>query len=540
MSEKVEIYDVTPRDGDQAANVNLSADDKLWIAKQDDLFGIDGVEAGYPLSNPADREVFERLRDTKLEYVLHAAFGMTRQKRVSVEHDKGLNVLLKSKAPWITIVGKSSRFQVQKVLETTEETNRAMISESLDYLRSEADPSRLTFDAEHFFDAYKEDPRHALSVLEAAQKGRADTLVLCDTNGGSFPEEITQAVKEVREVFSKLTIGIHAHNDGGLAIANTLAAVEAGALHVQGTWNGYGERTGNADLFSVIANLKRKGYEVPDTSTFTAFSREVDRVAKQRVDKRRPFVGSSAFSHKGGMHASGVARNNGAYEFIDPSMVGNRRIILGSKQAGRSNVKIITKRSTLLDEKTKEEVLTNTQLQDCVLNLIKEQESNGYTYDRADASLELLVLKALDKFEPIIVEVTRPKINDIVGGDTEATIKVRVNGSGEVFHVVAEGGGPLGALTTALKKAMLQKFPQLEKMHLTDYSSEIPSAQEDTAAKVQVLMEFSDGENSWTTTGVSEDSTEAGWIAVKEGIEYKLLKDALASQEEAEETTNNA
>jgi len=521
--EKLEIYDVTPRDGAQGVGINFTTDDKLWIVEQDDERGIHGVEAGYPLSNEASRAVFEELRKMKLQFTNYAAFGMTRKKNAAPDHDEGLHALVESKAPWITVVGKASRFQVEEILQTTPKTNRTLINDSLAFLRSEAHPSRLIFDAEHFFDGFNQDPKYALSCLEAAVNGDADTLVLCDTNGGSFPEEIVEAVKTVRKEFADLLIGIHAHNDRGLAVANTLAAVDAGAGHVQGVWNGYGERAGNADLFSVLVNLKHKGYEVPDTSTFTTFSRQVDERARQYPNPRLPIVGSYAFTHKGGMHGSGMSRHRNAYQFMDPKEVGNESKILGSQQAGRAIVKSLVSESRAIPEPIKEQILGDTKMQGVIQKAIEEHDASGGSYELAPASLELLMLKAVDAFTPKIND-RRSVIIDELGGLTQATIKITINGSDEEILEVAESDdGAVDALTIALRKALNSHFPILQNFRLIDYKLKKLPGTEGTRSPVQVLADFTDGEHIWTTTHIDRDSNVAGWQSVKDAIEYMLL-----------------
>ncbi|MBU2213158.1 citramalate synthase [Patescibacteria group bacterium] len=522
-SEKVEIYDVTPRDGAQGAGINFILDDTIKIIKSDDERGIHGVEAGFPGSNNDHNAVFEALRNEKLEFVSYAAFGMTRRKGKSVEHDEGLQTLLDSCAPWVTIVGKSSRMHIEQVLKTTTDTNRAMIEESLEYLRKSGKFSRVLYDAEHFFDGFADDPTLALSTLEAAVKGGADTLVLCDTNGGSFPEEITRAVTEVRKAFGHILLGIHVHNDGDMATANTLAAVEAGARHVQGTWNGYGERAGNADLFSVIPNLKRRGYEVPDTSNFTAFSREIDEMARQPRFHRRSFVGKYAFAHKGGMHVAALNRHRRAYEFIDPNTVGNESSIVGSKLSGIGNVVNIVTHAQAIDEETRERILNDKSLQNKILRAMEDHDSNGAAVEAAPATLELLALRAIDAFKPKITEVKNPTVHDELGGLTEATIKVLINGCEEPQHIVAEGDGQIDALSKALLKAMRSQYPKLAEFRLTDYEVHKLPGPGGTGSRVQVVAEFSDGEKSWSTSCISEDQTLAAWICVKDAIEYMLL-----------------
>jgi len=524
----VELYDVSPRDGDQACGVNLSTDDKIWFAREDDRLGIDAVEGGFPASNDTDALVFSTLAQEPLPRTQLAAFGMTRRKRTGVEHDAGIAALAAAGTPIITLVGKSSRFHVTHALGTSVEENCAMIRESIEHLR--ALHKQVFYDAEHFFDAMREDSEHALRTLEAAWQAGASRLVLCDTNGGHVPESIGRTVEHVRAAFRDAVIGIHTHNDRGLAVANMRAAVQAGARHVQGTWNGFGERAGNMDLSQAVPNLVLDGYRTgmeDRLPEITPHAHAVDRRIRQRHRPEQPFVGERAFAHKGGMHASAVACNAAAYEFMPPERVGNCRRILGSKQSGLSNVRSIVEQAALLDDATRTQVLADKNLQMRILGKIKHLESIGYSLDNAPATLELTILRALDLFHPAIAEVTPPHIDDDVGGITRAIVHVRINGSGNTYLEVAQGGGPLGALEKALKKALVRTFPNVESMQLEEYRSDVPPGIDPTmSAIIQVRMGFGDGTHRWCTTGANEDSTKAGWDALLDAIEYKILLDA--------------
>lgn len=526
MKPQVELYDATDRDGDQTLGVSLSAAQKLTIAQADDRFGIPLVEVGFPESNAVDDAVFAALRGQPLQRAKYAAFGKTRRKGVRPEDDPGLRSLLATQAPVLTVVGKSSPRHVVEGLRATTQENLRMITDSVRFLGQE--DARVIYDAEHFFDAYcsegAEGRGYAMRTLRAAADGGARTLVLCETNGGQPPERVAEAVAAVCGEFHDLLIGIHAHNDRGMATANSRAAVLAGARHVQGTWNRTGERTGNADLVEVIGNLHLDGYATGADGNMCRLKQhaeEIARILRQPKIPNQPFVGERACAHKGGMHASCYP----LYEFTDPGTFGNRRLIVGSKQAGLSNIRELVAHAKMLEDDLRARVLADPQLQRKILAEIKRLEEQGYRFDRADASLELLLLRTLDAFEPKIREVCPPVVHDVLGGETSATIKVQINGTQEVYHDVCEGDGPLGALSNALQKALRRKYASLEQFRLIDYRMEIAPGQEGTGSIVDVYAEFTDGEDTWVTTAASVDSIEAGWKSVVDGIEYKLLKD---------------
>lgn len=527
MSNRIETYDVSPRDGDQAYGVNMSVDDKLWFARTDDKLGVDFVEVGFPQSNAIDSEAFRRLLEEPLRHTKYAAFGMTRRKGVTADNDAGMRAMLESQAPVMTVVGKSSRFQVTQALRTEVEENRNMIYDSVQFLGQDGRP--VVYDAEHFFDAFTEDEDHALSTLQAAHEAGAKRLVLCDTNGGQTPELVGRATEAVRRAFGDAVVGIHAHNDRGMAAANTRAAVHAGARHVQGTWGGFGERTGNSDLYTDTVNLHLDGYDVLNDEArhkLTEHYGDACRTIKSRPNPSQPFVGKRAFVHKGGMHASAQERTMRAYEFMEPEIVGNRRIIAGSKQSGLSNVRSFAERTPVLSDELRTRVLADRDLQKAVLDKMKEKEEQGFSFEQADASLGLLMLEAIGEHERKIRMVSKPNILDQVGEATEAIIKVTINGDEHQYHEVATGDGPIDALAHALRKALVQRHPEVEGLKLIDYKQEIdPGHRQGTASKVDVFVTFTDGDETWTTTACSADSIEAGWLAVLDGVEYKMLRE---------------
>lgn len=548
MNKQVDIQDVTPRDGDQTFGIGMSAAVKLWFVEHDRQMGIPLVEAGFPGSNDVDRTVFAHLRDHPPADIAYAAFGMTRRKSTRADEDPLLKELLRCGAPILTLVGKASRLQVAQALHTTPEENLAMVGESFAFLRSQGVP-HLRFDAEHFFDGFKEHPEYALSVLQAAVRGGAERLILCDTNGYATPERVQRAVEEVRRAFADRVIGIHPHNDRDLAIANALAAVDAGAGHVDATWNRLGERSGNADLTSLIPNLHLQGYRtIPEDrlALLTSASEEAARRTCVTRHPSQPFVGRNAFAHKGGMHAAAVARDPRNYEGSPPETWGNRRVIVGSKQAGLSNVRALAEGSRLLSQTLKQRILRDSSLQQRVLNAIEAKEAAGFCMDHADASLELLMLRALEEFKPQIcilssevhstLSVHNP--GDISaemqkGGEksTRAIVSVRVNGDTEAFDTVAKDDGPIGALCEALLKGLKDRFPFLpDTVGLLNYRlATSEQSKEGTHSIVQVEVDWTDGRHQWTTTGVSHNSIDAGWQAVVDAMEYKVQLERIQS-----------
>ena len=516
---RIYIYDTTLRDGSQGEGVNFSLQDKLLLTRRLDELGVDFIEGGYPLSNPKDHEYFQEVRQLPLRHARIVAFGMTRRKHTAPEHDICLKALLDSQAPVLTLVGKTSDFQVQEVLGTTLEENLRMIADSVAYLKQHG--REVFYDAEHFFDGFFRNPEYALQTLQAAEASGASVVILCDTNGGTMPEKIAEAVAQVRQVL-KCEIGIHCHNDCDLAVANTLAAVRMGATQVQGTINGIGERCGNVDLVSVIANLSLKyGYEVltpGSLARLTETSRYVYELANMNLRPNQPFVGASAFAHKGGMHTHAVAKNPSSYEHIAPEMVGNERRILVSELSGQATILAKTKKAVAQQDKAAMQK---------ILNLVQDLENAGYEFEAAEASFDLLVKKTIGEYRPWFERLAyRVNIEHDFRGEpiTEATVKVRV---GErVLHTVSEGDGPVNALDAALRKALLAEFPRLEEMRLEDYKVRVVNARAGTAAKVRVVIESRDQTDVWGTVGVSENIIEASWLALVDAIEYKLFKDA--------------
>ncbi|MAG94892.1 MAG: citramalate synthase [Planctomycetaceae bacterium] len=525
---RIQLYDTTLRDGSQGEGVNFALQDKLMITQKLDDLGFDFIEGGYPLSNPKDEEYFQCVADMDLKHALVTAFGMTRRRGVVAEDDVGMLALRDSKAPVITIVGKTWDLHVTEVLRIDEAENLAMIADSVGFLHAEG--RSITYDAEHYFDGYRANPEFALKTIRAAADAGAEIIVLCDTNGGRLPEEIVEAVQAAGKAVD-VPIGIHCHNDCGLAVANSLAAVDCGAVQVQGTINGIGERCGNADLISVAANLalKKTGYEVlteRGIRHLAELSRYVYELANMNFRTGQPFVGSSAFAHKGGMHVHAVNRVSRSYEHIEPETVGNVRRVLVSELSGRSNIVAKT---------TKYRLQHDNELMSQILQRVQDLESQGYQFEAAEASFDLLIKKVVGSYAPkfervhyhVNVETTQES-----EPLTEATIKLRVNGG--VEHVVAEGDGPVNALDSALRKALAPSYPNLAEMHLVDYKVRVINSSEGTAARVRVVIESRDKDDVWSSVGVSENIIEASWLALVDSVEYKLYKDegGFAEQEE--------
>ncbi|MGC1273125.1 MAG: citramalate synthase [Planctomycetaceae bacterium] len=515
---RIQIYDTTLRDGSQGEGVNFSLQDKLLIAQKLDEMGFDFVEGGYPLSNPKDAEFFRRVRELDLKHVKVCAFGMTRRRGVTADQDVGMRALAESQAPVCTVVGKTWDMQVTEVMRVDLDENLAMIRDSVAYLVSEG--RRVIYDAEHFFDGYAANPDYALQTIGAAAEAGAELVCLCDTNGGSLPDHVARAVEAARTALP-CPVGIHAHNDSDLATANSLAAVEHGATQVQGTVNGIGERCGNVDLLAVVANLVlKKGVEClfdDGVGRLTELSRYVYELANMNFRPGQPFVGSSAFAHKGGMHVHAVNRLASSYEHIDPTTVGNHRRVLVSELSGRSNIVAATTRMQLEHDES---------LMKRILEQVQDLENEGYQFEAAEASFDLLVRKCAGTYEPRFERLHyRVNVETEEGEEpiTEASIKLRVNGG--IEHVVAEGDGPVNALDSALRKALVPAFPVLAKVRLVDYKVRVINSSEGTAARVRVVIESSDDEEEWTTVGVSENVIEASWIALVDSVEYKLYKE---------------
>ncbi|MEZ6048991.1 MAG: citramalate synthase [Planctomycetaceae bacterium] len=484
-----------------------------------DSLGFDYIEGGYPLSNPKDAQFFQEIADTDLKQAKIAAFGMTRRKGVAAEDDDCMRALRDSKAPVITVVGKTWDLHVTEVLRVDLEENLAMIRDSIAFLKAEG--REVVYDAEHFFDGFKANPDYALKTIKAAEEAGADIIVPCDTNGGSLPDWVAEALTLVQKEI-KIPVGIHCHNDCELAVANSLMAVKTGAIQVQGTINGIGERCGNADLISVAANLSLKlGYDLlkPEgIGHLTELSRYVYELANMNFRSGQPFVGASAFAHKGGMHVSAVNRVAHSYEHIEPETVGNTRRILVSELSGRSNIVAKTSKYHLDQDQ---------QLMTRILNRVQDLENEGYQFEAAEASFDLLVMKEAGNYKSLFKRIhyrVNVKTEEGLEPVTEATVKLEVNG--ELFHEVAEGDGPVNALDTALRKALTTCYPNLATMHLVDYKVRVINSTEGTAARVRVVIESKDDKEVWSTIGVSENIIEASWIALIDSVEYKLLKDA--------------
>ena len=525
----IEFYDTTLRDGSQGEGVNFSLEDKLAITRRLDEIGFDYIEGGYPLSNEKDEAYFQRAAELDLQHAQVCAFGMTRRKGIGAKDDIGMQALIASQAPVCTIVGKTWDLHVTEVLRVSLDENLAMIRDSLAYVKSEG--RRAFYDAEHFFDGYAANKDYALKTLQAAIDGGAELLILCDTNGGSLPEHVAATVRELTERFDT-PLGIHCHNDSDLATANSLAALDAGCVHVQGTINGIGERCGNADLINVAANLTFKK-DTPvlrerGVSRLTELSRYVYELANMNFQNNQPFVGPSAFAHKGGMHVHAVNRIAHSYEHIDPAAIGNQRRILVSELSGRSNIVAKT---------TAHNINEDNELMKAILQQVQEREAVGYQYEAAEASFDLLVQRTagtyVSHFERLSYRVTTtglPQHEDDGRPDplTEATIKLRLSRDGDdtVEHVVGEGDGPVNALDNALRKALTGVYPAIRQMRLRDYKVRVINSAEGTAARVRVVIESSDEFDSWATVGVSENIIEASWLALRDAVEYKLAKDA--------------
>jgi 2-isopropylmalate synthase len=516
----IQIYDTTLRDGAQGEGVNFSLQDKLLIARRLDEFGFDFIEGGYPLSNPKDAEFFQRLAAEPLRSSRLCAFGMTRRRGVKAEDDPGMRALLDSHAPVITIVGKTHDFHVTEVLRVSLEENLAMIRDSVASMRAAG--RDVIYDAEHFFDGWKANPEYARKTIRAAVEGGAGMVVMCDTNGGSMPEEIVALTKEAAAAVD-VPLGIHTHNDCDLAVANSLAAIDAGAVHVQGTINGLGERCGNADLVSVIANLalKKRGYQVlsgKGVEHMTELSRYVYEIANMHFRTNQPFVGPSAFAHKGGMHVHAIHRAARSYEHLPPETVGNTRRVLVSELSGRSNIIALTMKSNLQHD---------SALMESVLKQVVDLENRGDQFEAAEASFDLLVQRAAGKFRPHFELLHyHVDVETVADGSTttEATVKLRIGD--EVRHEVAEGDGPVNALDAALRKALNGHFPNLRGVQLVDYKVRVINSDAGTAAAVRVVIESQDEDGStWGTVGVNENVIKASWDALVDSIEYKLCKD---------------
>jgi len=524
ITPKVEIYDTTLRDGSQQVGLDLTVADKLRVATVLDGLGVDVIEGGWPGSNPKDAEFFERAKSMELRNAQLAAFGATRLPRRGVDDDANLAALLAAQTPIVTLVGKAWTLHVAEALRTTREENLAMVAESVAYIRAAG--RRVVFDAEHFFDGYQADRGYALAVLAAAAEAGADTLALCDTNGGTLPDDVARIVAEVADR-STTRIGVHFHNDAACAVANSVVAVAAGGLHVQGAANGYGERCGNADLFSVIASLElKRGHELLPPGRLAALAstaRTIADVANLPFEARQPYVGPSAFATKAGLHASAIARRPDAYSHIEPAAVGNQPQVLVSELAGRSNVQAKAAELGL-------DLSQDPGLAGRVLEQVKEAEYRGYAFEAADASFELLVRKSaglLPKwFElegyRVVIERAGGSDDRLAADRSEGIVRLRLGHDRVV--AVGEGVGPVHALDQALRRALVEVYPALQGIRLVDYKVRILDGREATSAVTRVMLTSADADGEWTTVGVSDDIVTASWEALADGVAYGLLR----------------
>ncbi len=533
--KKIEIYDTTLRDGNQGEGVSLSLKDKLDITLALSEIGVDYVEGGWPGSNPKDDEYFQKVGSLELDNLKVVAFGSTHRADTAPSEDFFLRKLIAAKADVVCIFGKSWDLHVEQALRVSAAKNLEMITHSVAHL-SEATGNPVFYDAEHFFDGFKSDPGYALASIQAAVDGGASRVILCDTNGGIMPHEVAEAIREVRKTVPEVKLGIHVHNDGGLAVANTLRAIEEGVIQVQGTINGTGERCGNVDLTAVLANLELKmNYDCLPPGRLAGLmgiSRKVWECLGIKGPSGQPFVGPSAFAHKGGIHVSAVQRNPETYEHISPESVGNSRKILISELAGTSNL-----RAKLANRYPE---IENNNLVKAILNDIQEKEHRGYVFENADGSFDLLVRRHLGKinagFEPIYYRIYSPsssaqdlpdtasghEIDSDLDGQIEASVKVSVGGKAQLC--AAEGNGPVDALNKALQKALVDACPVVKELHLTDYSVKVVNSTQETAAKVRVYLEHSFQGEIFGTVGVNVDIIKASWNALVEAYQYALIQ----------------
>lgn len=517
---RITIYDTTLRDGSQTEGIAFTLNDKLKIAAKLDGLGVHYIEGGWPGSNPKDKAFFKEIRTKKLKSATIAAFGSTRRAKVKAAEDANLKELVKSKTDVVTIFGKTWDMHITDVIKTSLVENLKMISDSIGYLKKKK--KKVFYDAEHFFDGYKANAEYALKTLLAAQEAGADCIILCDTNGGTLPKEVAEIVTAVKEAV-KTPLGIHAHNDLGVGVANSITAIEAGCVHVQGTFNGLGERCGNADLVTIIGilhtKMKQKSIPEKNISKLMEASYFISEVSNFKLADNEPFVGHSAFAHKGGVHIDAMIKNPLAYEHVDPKVVGNHRRFVTSELAGK--MPIILKAQQIdvnLDKKSPQAKKLLKKLQD--------KEHSGYQFEAADASFELFIKRSLKKYKPFFkLEGFKTASEKRFDGRVFAEASIRVNVNGKSKFSASEGNGPVEALDNALRSALKKFYPRLEEMHLTDYKVRVLDTAAGTAAKVRVLIESQDNTDAWTTVGVHENIIEASWEALTDSIEYKLLKD---------------
>ena len=531
MSDSVQIYDSTLRDGSQAEDIAFSLDDKLLVTQRLDELGVDYIEGGWPNpTNPKDLEYFVRATKLDLKNTKVTAFGSTRRANNTPEDDDILNTLLGAETEVVTIFGKTWDLHVTDVLRITLDQNVQLIEDSVAYLKSRG--REVIYDAEHFFDGYKADADYAVRTLKAAENGGADRLVFCDTNGGTMPGDLREIILAVKDRLS-VPFGIHAHNDSGMGVANSVIAVELGAGHVQGTFNGYGERCGNANLCGVIPNLQvklNKQWKGSDRlDELMEVSRFVSEIANVYHDRRQPYVGQSAFAHKGGVHIDAMYKAPSSYEHCEPEVVGNQRRFLLSEQSGGATV------AAKLEEAKLDHLIPGLDKRHPsvveLLQEVKQLENQGYMFEGAEASFEILARKALGSFTDPFKLIGFRTINrkSETGTEVEAIVKLEI--AGEVHHTVADGDGPVNALDAALRQALEKEYPILHEVHLEDYKVRVLSGKDGTAAKVRVLIESSDGSHVWSTIGVSENIIDASWLALVDSLSYKLLLEGKLSGE---------
>ncbi|MBU1077970.1 MAG: citramalate synthase [Spirochaetes bacterium] len=520
MAKKILYYDTTLRDGSQAEGVSFTLEDKLRITEELDRLGINYAEGGWPGSNEKDIEYFKNARNLKLKNLKISAFGSTRYHKYKASEDPNLVALIESKTPVVCIFGKTWDFHVKEALKISLDKNLEMIGDSVRYLKSKN--REVIYDAEHFFDGYKNNPEYAIKTLEAAASAGADNISLCDTNGGTLTFDLEEMIREVTRRISGIPLGIHAHNDNGLGVANSIYAVKMGITLVQGTINGFGERCGNADLCSIIPNIELKmnlrNLRKDQLAMLTGVSRYVSELANLPHNEKLPYVGNSAFAHKGGIHVSAILKNTATYEHLKPELVGNRRRVIVSELSGKSN--IVYKAKELGVKIDNVEGVSKD-----VVKEIKRLENEGFQFEGAEGSFELLIKKSSGKYKPLFnlhsyrLIVEKEKDGDII---SEATIKFESNN--KIYHTVAEGNGPVNALDRALRKSLEVLYPKIKELSLFDYKVRVLGGKEGTAARVRVLIESRAKHSTWGTVGVSENIIEASWNALVDSIEYYVFK----------------
>jgi len=522
MARRIYIYDTTLRDGEQAEGISFSLPDKIHICNVLDNFGIDYIEGGWPGANPKASEFFKKMQSVKLNHARLSSFGSTRRKNIRPSEDKNLRALIDTKTPTVAIFGKSWDLHVKEALRVSFDENLRMISDSVRFLKKKG--REVIYDAEHFFDGFKNNPEYALKTILAAAEADADCIVLCDTNGGTLTHEFYDIIDAVKKAIGGTPFGIHAHNDSGMAVANSITACQLGGCHVQGTINGFGERCGNADLIQIMPALVLKaGYRCISKTglqDLRRLSRSIDEIANLVPNDRQPYVGNSVFTHKGGIHVSAVLRNVNTYEHIRPEAVGNRRRVLVSEMSGMSNLKFKADEIGI-------DISGATDVTRDLLGVIKDLENRGYDFEAAEGSFELMLKRALGRHRSffdlvgfrVIVEKRGPEEPCL----SEATIKVRLGD--ELKLVAGEGDGPVNALDTALRGALVEAYPVLKDVKLTDFKVRVINPRAATAAGVRVIIESTDGKQTWGTVGVSENIIQASWRALLDSVEYKLLQE---------------